>query len=334
LAESKEIDVKRLRKLAFYGINDEISGLRPVIWRIMLGQWPSDTSKWEEILRSQRDMYEEYKQELIEKPKQQRQTQLSQKKDHPLANNQDSSWKQFYDDKQILEEIEKDVKRTRVELSFFYQALDRDRNTFQDLQRLEMQARTKKSDLTPDDVKYYIESHIDCLARVLFIYAKLNKGIRYVQGMNEVIAVLYYCFWKYGNEAVISTQYLESDLFFCFSNLMAELKDGFMRDMDREDIGIQGKCRRIEQIIKAVSPPIHQKMRSEKIETQYYALRWVMLLMCQDFEMPNCIRLWDTLLADEERFDFLNYVCATVVLSIQDTILTGDFAVILETLQK
>ena len=40
--------------------------------------------------------------------------------DHPLATKQDSSWKQFYDDKQILEEIEKDVKRTRVELSFFY----------------------------------------------------------------------------------------------------------------------------------------------------------------------------------------------------------------------
>ena len=76
-------------------------------------------------------MYEEYKQELIEKPKLQRQNNV--KKDHPLANNQDSGWKQFYDDKQILEEIEKDVKRTRVELSFFYQALDRDRNSFQDL---------------------------------------------------------------------------------------------------------------------------------------------------------------------------------------------------------
>lgn len=85
--------------------------------------------------------------------------------------------------------------------------------------------------------------------------------------MNEVIAVLYYCFWKYGNEAVISTQYLESDLFFCFSNLMSELKDGFMRDMDKEEAGIQGKCKRIEEIIKTVSPPIYQKMRSEKIET-------------------------------------------------------------------
>ena len=38
-----------------------------------------------------------------------------------------------------------------------------------------------------------------------------------------------------------------------------------------------------------------------------------MLLMCQDFEMPNCIRLWDTLLADSERFDFLTYVSAAVI---------------------
>ena len=136
----------------------------------------------------------------------------------------------------------------------------------EDMNRLEMQARTKKSDLTPEDNAKYIESHIDCLGRVLFIYAKLNKGIRYVQGMNEVIAVLYYCFWKYGNEAVISTEYLESDLFFCFSNLMAELKDGFMRDMDKEDNGIHGKCKKIDDIIQAVSPPIYKKMKSEKKE--------------------------------------------------------------------
>lgn len=89
--------------------------------------------------------------------------------------------------------------------------------------RLEHQQHTKKSELSREDVHNYIESHSDALARVLFIYASLNKGIRYVQGMNEILAVLYYCFWKFGNEAVISTEYLESDLFFCFSNLMSEL---------------------------------------------------------------------------------------------------------------
>ena len=125
-----------------------------------------------------------------------------------------------------------------MELAFFQMAVDPSRSSKDDVARLEMQAQTKKSDLSTDDIANYIESHSDCMARVLFIYAKLNKGIRYVQGMNEVIAILYYCFWKFGSDSVISTQYMESDLFFCFSNLMAEIKDGFLRDLDKEESGI------------------------------------------------------------------------------------------------
>lgn len=171
------------------------------------------------------------------------------------------------------------------------------------------------------------------MARVLFIYAKLNKGIKYVQGMNEVIAILYYCFWKFGSDSVISTQYMESDLFFCFSNLMSEIKDGFLRDLDKEESGIQGKCQAIEAILNSVDPLVYKKLKQEKIHTQYYALRWIMLLMCQDFEMPNCIRLWDTLISDENRFEFLNYFCVQVIISCRDRILAGDFAEIMECLQ-
>lgn len=32
------------------------------------------------------------------------------------------------------------------------------------------------------------------MRRILIIFAKLNPGIRYVQGMNEVLAPLYYVF--------------------------------------------------------------------------------------------------------------------------------------------
>ena len=98
--------------------------------------------------------------------------------------------------------------------------------------------------------------------------------------MNEILAVLYYCFWKFGNEAVISTEYLESDLFFCFSNLMAELKDGFIRDLDKENTGINGKCKNFQNVLKLVDPPVHEKLTFEKVNPQFYALRWVMLLMC------------------------------------------------------
>ena len=119
-----------------------------------------------------------------------------------------------------------------------------------------MQQHTKKSDLSTDDVNNFIEAHSDALARILFIYARLNAGIKYVQGMNEILAVLYYTFWKFGNEAIISTQYLESDVFFCFSNLMSELKDGFLRDLDREQNGIDGKCQAVIKILKTVDPAV------------------------------------------------------------------------------
>jgi len=64
--------------------------------------------------------------------------------DHPLSTNQNSTWKRYYDDRLLWEEIEKDVKRTRVELAFFMQAIDPNRNSMEDLDRLEMQQHTKK----------------------------------------------------------------------------------------------------------------------------------------------------------------------------------------------
>ena len=85
--------------------------------------------------------------------------------------------------------------------------------------------------------------------------------------MNEVIAILYYCFWKFGSESVVPTQYLESDLFFCFSNLMSELKDGFLRELVQEESGLDGKCKAIEQIVRVVDPLVYHKLTSERVTT-------------------------------------------------------------------
>lgn len=78
--------------------------------------------------------------------------------------------------------------------------------------------------------------------------------------MNEILAVLYYCFWKFGNEAIISTEYLESDLFFTFSNLMSDLKDGFLRDLDKETTGIYGKCSSFMEVVRLVDPDVFDQL--------------------------------------------------------------------------
>jgi hypothetical protein len=38
------------------------------------------------------------------------------------------------------------------------------------------------------------EKHFEVLSRILFIYGKLNSGIKYIQGMNEILAPIYYSF--------------------------------------------------------------------------------------------------------------------------------------------
>lgn len=77
-------------------------------------------------------------------------------------------------------------------MSFFYKAVDSSKNG--NLEQLMKQAEVKRADFSLEMRQKYIETHSDVLGRILFIYAKLNPGVKYVQGMNEILAVLYYCF--------------------------------------------------------------------------------------------------------------------------------------------
>ena len=157
--------------------------------------------------------------------------------DHPLSTNTNSVWNTFFKDQELWDEIEKDVKRTRTDMEFFFLALDKDRcSSTKDLAQLRRQHEAKKSELKPTDLANYLETHADMLHRILFIYAKLNPAIKYIQGMNEVLAVLYYCFLE--ETELVGEKYRESSLFFTFTHLMTEMKDGFLREMDKDKSGL------------------------------------------------------------------------------------------------
>jgi hypothetical protein len=69
------------------------------------------------------------------------------------------------------------------------------------------------------------ETHRDVLLRILFIYAKLNPGIMYVQGMNELLAPIYYVFSV--DEDVEWSAHAEADAFYCFTNIMSHIRDRY-----------------------------------------------------------------------------------------------------------
>jgi hypothetical protein len=93
----------------------------------------------------------------------------------------------------------------------------------------------------------------------------LNPGVKYVQGMNEILAVLYYCFLSFGDDSIVSHDYLESDLFFCFNNLMIEVRDGFLRELDKEESGITGRVKSYAEILKVVDPVVYRNLKEQSV---------------------------------------------------------------------
>ena len=69
------------------------------------------------------------------------------------------------------------------------------------------------------------------MKRALFVYAKLNPGIKYVQGMNEIYAPIYYQFAT--DTDAVAAQHAEGDAFFCFVELISEFRDHFCQHLVR-----------------------------------------------------------------------------------------------------
>jgi hypothetical protein len=61
------------------------------------------------------------------------------------------------------------------------------------------------------------------------------------------------------------------------------------------------------------------------VDPRFYGIRWLTLLMSQEFELPEVIRLWDSLFADTRRFELLDNVAVAMLVSKRKVLLVSDF---------
>jgi len=322
---SDRINLHLLRSLAFQGCTD-VSGLRSIVWKVLLNYLPIETEDWETFIASKRAEYGMFKEELIKVPKlhsvivskEEEEERRAEKKevvpvtDHPLSTATTSTWNIYFEDMATIEEIDKDVQRTRPEMNFFHRPVD----------------PTVNQETPPEDA----DLHSDVLERILFIYAKLNPGIKYVQGMNEILAPIYYLFAADKNPVFEGNA--EPDTFFCFTNVMSEIRDHFCRTLDSSKTGIKEKLKEINTVLKRLDYSVWRHLEDLEIDPQYYALRWVMLLFAQEFEIPDVLRLWDSLFSDPFRFNYLNYISCALILNVKDKVMEGDFTDVMSLLQR
>eukprot|EP00884_Botryococcus_braunii_P013068 jgi/Botrbrau1/21762/Bobra.43_1s0152.1 len=175
--------------------------------------------------------------------------------------------------------------------------------------------------------------HRQEMKRALFIFAKLNPGLRYVQGMNELYAPLYFYFRTDPDPE--AARNAEADSFYCFMDLISEFRDHFCQQLDNSAVGIKAMMERLNSLLQRTDPELWSHLlHNNRVDPQFYAFRWITLLLTQEFPFPDSVRLWDTLLGDPAgRPDCLLRLCTAMLVLIRDELLAGDFAQNLKLLQ-
>lgn len=134
-------------------------------------------------------------------------------------------------------------------------------------------------------------------------------------------------------------EHAEADTFFCFTGLMSEIRDFFIKTLDESEMGINGLMNRLMLKLKECDPQVWNRLKTQELEPQFYSfrysfelvsffkvmklnfaiyygnaiLRWLTLLLSQEFNLPDILRIWDSLFADQNRFQFLIYVCTAMI---------------------
>ncbi|CAL4988255.1 unnamed protein product [Urochloa decumbens] len=313
----KVVNMGELRRLACLGVPEGGAGVRPVVWKLLLGYLPTDRGLWPYELEKKRSQYSAYKEEFLLNPSEKlrriEESKLSRKKElnigflprlevtneeHPLSSGKSSLWNQYFQESEILEQIDRDVKRTHPDISFFS-----------------------------------AKSNQESLRRILIIFSKLNPSIRYVQGMNEVLAPLFYVFKNDPDPS--SSASAEADTYFCFVELLSGFRDNYCKHLDNSSVGIRSTLSKLSQLLKRHDEELWRHMEvTTKVYPQYYAFRWITLLLTMEFSFNVCIHIWDAILGDPEGPpDTLMRICCAMLILVRKRLLAGDFTANIQLLQ-
>ena len=324
---------KNLQLFSEDGVPDEIPILRSIVWKINLGYLSINNEEWENILSDKRKSYFYYK-NIIQK------NLLEEYKLFENYSNMSKEEKEDLDkktNKLLLEQICKDVNRTHNQMDFFFKPTD-ENNKLSQKELIEIMDNRRNCSMKDINDIYKInikETHADVIARILFIYSKFFPDISYVQGMNEIIAPIYYIFSfdkTYGVE--VSVENIEADVFWTFNSLMEQIKNNFNSEKNQDETGIGGKVQKFKKMLQIMDSQLYQHFEVFNVEYYTFAYRWFILFFSQEFLMIDILRLWDYLFSSDDKFFNCYFVSLAVLELKRDDLLVSDLSGILSNLKS
>ena len=150
--------------------------------------------------------------------------------------------------------------------------------------------------------------------------------------MNEILAPIYFCFAH--DEHPLFQENAEVDAFFCFSIIMGEIKDNFIKSLDTSSSGIKARLKAFNETLKRIDEEIWEYFEKLGLNPQFYSLRWLMLMLTQEFPLHDILRLWDSMLSHPNKIIFLNYVCSAIVINLKGDLMNKEFSIVMQRLQR
>ena len=272
--------------------------LRSLVWKVCLKYLPLNIEEWEEYLDKKRDEYIEIKDKYLTTSK-----NLKKKFSPSIDILSDNKMSYFYQDNKLLELIDKDMKRTYPEIPFYQQ-----------------KSKNNKK-----------ETNCDVLKRILFIYAKKYPEVAYVQGLNLIIANMFYVFSQ--DENPYFNLSAEEDTFFCFELFLHNFKDIYNQEKDRSEKGIKKIINYIKFLLYIVDCEVFYNLNNMKIDIYMFLFKWYTVFFSQEFEFSVTLKLWDNFVCNENKEEYLIHLCLSSILIKKEDLLSRDTGTILQALQ-
>jgi hypothetical protein len=201
----------------------------------------------------------------------------------------------------IINQIDKDLPRTRFDVPFFE---DKNKNNEK-------------------------ETNYDVLRRILFFYANEHGEVSYIQGMNEIIAIIFYIFSKDDNE--FCKEYSESDSYYTFEILMEQIKEIFqMDDLNYSELFLTLQIKEIKKILKKMEPDLFNYFKKIGLEIDNFVMRWILVLFAHEFKIDKAVNFWDRLFTQQDKMKFICYISVAIIKSNKKNIMEMDAEGVME----
>ncbi|GJQ14058.1 hypothetical protein GpartN1_g5849.t1 [Galdieria partita] len=282
------INIEHLKRLAWHG---SPMLYRSTIWKILLGYWPIVNSRRSEVVKRKR---EDYRISLSRAFSQSHKSETEQ-------------------ERLIWRQITLDVPRICSDYNLFR-----------------------------------LPSLQELLKRILFVWSVRHPACGYVQGMNDILMPLVYVLFSevyqtkrsYSNppfpmetenvssvsircverdevlyledidELSTALDDLEADIYWCFSSVLESIQDFYTFAQP----GIQRRIQILEKLVGRVCPNLYVHFQRQGVELVQFAFRWLNCLLIRELPFPVVVRLWDSVLCEEDGFgSFYVFICASLL---------------------